>query len=336
MISRRVRPLVGGTDLAWAYAAVVAVVAVVAQVLPGTSEELVLDTSTNLDNLRHTPVLVLVASAFVVSSLRGLWILLPLVVVFGAAQRWLGRAATLVVATLGHVGATLLVAVLLAAGIERGALDPAIARAPDVGVSYGLAAVAGVLVARVPRRRRPWYALALLVVAGGPLLVSPNFTDVGHLIAVLLGFAVALVVQRAGAPERSAGPPVAVTDLLSLASSRFVSITTFRPSGEPVAVPVWLVRDGDELLVLTAADTGKVRRVRTDPRVQLRPCNRRGAVPPGVDPVPGKAEVDADPARVLPLLRAKYGPEYRIVTAVERLLRRPAPAERVLLRITPA
>jgi hypothetical protein len=55
-----------------------------------------------------------------------------------------------------------------------------------------------------------------------------------------------------------------------------------------------------------------------------------------VDPVPGKAEVDADPTRVLPLLRAKYGAEYRIVTALARLLRRPAPAERVLLRITPA
>jgi Mn2+/Fe2+ NRAMP family transporter len=206
VISRRVRPLVRGTDLAWAYAAVVLVVAAVARTLPGTSEELVLDTSTNLDNLRHTPVLVLVASAFVVSPLSGLWILAPLVVAFGAAQRWLGRAATLVVATLGHVGATLFVAVLLAAGIERGWLDPTIAAAPDVGVSYGLAAVAGLLVARVPHRRRPWYALALLALAAVPLLVSPSFTDVGHLVAVLLGFALALVVRRAATLARRGGP----------------------------------------------------------------------------------------------------------------------------------
>ncbi len=198
-MSRPVRPLVRDTDLAWAYAAVVLVVAVVARALPGASEELVLDSSTNLDNLRHTPVLVLVASAFVVAPLSGLWILVPLVVAFGAAQRWLGRAATLVVATLGHVGATLFVAVLLATGIERGWLSPAIAHAPDVGVSYGLAAVAGLLAARVPAGRRRWYVLGLLVVAAGPLAIRPTFTYVGHTIAALLGLALAVLVARANA-----------------------------------------------------------------------------------------------------------------------------------------
>jgi hypothetical protein len=199
---RRITPLVRDTDLAWAYAAVVVVVAVVVRVLPGTpTEELVLDSSTNLANLRDTPLLVLGMSAVVVAPVSGLWILVPLVVAFGAAQRWLGRAATVVVAVFGHVGATLFVAMLLAAGIAHGRLDPAVARAPDVGVSYGLAAVAGVLVARVPARRRPWYVLALLVVTAGPLLVRPTFTDLGHTTAVLLGFALAVVAARPRVPS---------------------------------------------------------------------------------------------------------------------------------------
>jgi hypothetical protein len=187
-------------DVAWAYAAVVVVVAIVVRVLPGTrTQDLVLDCSTNLDNLRHTPLLVLGASAFVVSPLWGLWILAPLVVVFAAAQRWLGRAATVIVAVLGHVGATLFVAVLLAAGINDGLVDADVARAPDVGVSYGLAAVAGVLVGRVPRRWRPWYALGVLAVAAGLLVIDPDFTGVGHVTAVLLGFALAvLATPRAG------------------------------------------------------------------------------------------------------------------------------------------
>ena len=184
-------------DVAWTYAAVVVVVAVVVRVLPGTRpEDLVLDSSTNLDNLRHTPLLVLGASAFVVSPLWGLWILAPLVVVFAAAQRWLGRAATVIVAVLGHVGATLFVAVLLAAGINDGVVDAAEARAPDVGVSYGLAAVAGVLVGRVPRRWRPWYALGVLAVAAVSLLLDQDFTGVGHVTAVLLGFALAVLTAR--------------------------------------------------------------------------------------------------------------------------------------------
>jgi rhomboid family protein len=196
-------------DVGWAYAAVVVVVAIVVRVLPGTrTQDLVLDSSTNLDNLRHTPLLVLGASAFVVSPVWGLWILAPLVLVFAAAQRWLGRAATVIVAVLGHVGATLFVAVLLAAGINDGVVDADLARAPDVGVSYGLAAVAAVLVGRVPRRRRPWYALGVLAVAAGSLLLDQDFTGVGHVTAVLLGFALAVLAapRRTAPTDRPPGP----------------------------------------------------------------------------------------------------------------------------------
>jgi hypothetical protein len=193
----RVAPWVRGADVGWAYAAVVVVVAIVVRVLPGTrTDELVLDTSTNLDNLRETPLLVLGASAFVVSPLTGLWILVPLVVVFGAAQRWLGRAATVIAAALGHIGVTLFVAVLLAAAIDDGRLSPTLARAEDVGVSYAVATLAGLLVGRVPRRQRPWYAGGLLVLVVGALVIGPDFTDLGHLTAVLLGFALAVLVIR--------------------------------------------------------------------------------------------------------------------------------------------
>lgn len=193
MLSRSLRR----ADVGWAYAAVVVVVAIAVRVLPGTrTQDLVLESSTNLENLRHTPLLVLGASAFVVSPVWGLWILAPLVVVFAAAQRWLGRATTVIVAVLGHVGATLFVAVLLAAGINDGVVDADLAGAPDVGVSYGLAAVAGILVGRVPRRWRPWYALGVLAVAAGSLLLDQDFTGVGHVTAVLLGFALAVLVAR--------------------------------------------------------------------------------------------------------------------------------------------
>jgi rhomboid family protein len=204
----RLAGLLRGTDLAWAYAAVVVVVAVIVRVLPGTrTQDVVLDSSTNLVNLRDNPLLVLGASAFVVAPLWELWILVPLLVAFGAAQRWLGRTATVIVAALGHVGATLVVAVLLAAGIQDGRLSPAVARAPDVGVSYGLATIAGLLVVRVPPRLRRRYVLGLLAVVVGPLLVRPGFTYLGHLIALLLGFALAVLVSRAADREPPAPGP---------------------------------------------------------------------------------------------------------------------------------
>ena len=73
------------------------------------------------------------------------------------------------------------------------------ARAQDVGVSYAVATVAGLLAGRVPRRLRPWYVVGLLATTVVPVLLDADFTDVGHLTAVLLGFALAVLVTRAAA-----------------------------------------------------------------------------------------------------------------------------------------
>ena len=67
-----------------------------------------------------------------------------------------------------------------------------------------------------------------------------------------------------------------VTDLLAMADERFVSLTTFRRSGEAVSTPVWVARDGNALVVLTPAASGTVRRLRHDPRVEVRPCQGSG------------------------------------------------------------
>src|SRR5947209_11175808 len=132
--------LVASSDVAVGYGAIVVVVAVTLQLLPGSvHQKIVLDCSTNLVNLRERPLYVLVVSAFVVSSLAGLWLVPWLMLTYAATQRWLGRFSTVFAALLGHVGATLFVAVLLSAGIWHHVIDRAVANEPDVGVSYGLA-----------------------------------------------------------------------------------------------------------------------------------------------------------------------------------------------------
>ncbi len=116
----------------------------------------VLAASTNLDNLAVHPLRVLLLSAVVVPSGPGLLVLGLLVPVLALAQRRLGRAATLGAFAVGHVVATGVVAGLLLAGLRLGWVDPSVRSAVDVGVSYGLACVAGLLVASGPRRwRRP-------------------------------------------------------------------------------------------------------------------------------------------------------------------------------------
>ena len=118
-----------------------------------------------------------------------------------------------------------------------------------------------------------------------------------------------------------------------------MSLTTFRRNGEAVSTPVWIAPDGDELVVWTPATTGKVKRLRNDPRIELRPSSRRGRVAPDAPAVTGTARIVDDPAtvgRMAGAIRRKYGLEFRIITGIEGLLTRKETRERVILRIAPA
>lgn len=124
-----------------------------------------------------------------------------------------------------------------------------------------------------------------------------------------------------------------------IASSPFVSLGTYRKNGALVAVPVWIARDGDELVVTSERSTGKVKRLRNDPRVTLRPCSRMGAVDPDAITVDARARVAGpatDDARAHAALRRKYGLQFRAILGLETLVRRlqRKPGDRVILRIS--
>lgn len=193
-VPARLGALLGGLDLGLAYAAVLLVLAVALSLQPDrVHDDLVLRSSTNLANLRDRPLTVLLVSAFVLPSASGLWVLPVLVAGYGAAQRWVGRLATVLVALFGHVFATVFVAVLLAAGIAHHQLARSIAREPDVGASYGLAAVLALLVCRLPPRPRGVLAAGGVVSLVLLVVVSRTFTDLGHLVAWLIGLSMGTV-----------------------------------------------------------------------------------------------------------------------------------------------
>jgi uncharacterized protein len=121
----------------------------------------------------------------------------------------------------------------------------------------------------------------------------------------------------------------------ALGKQRFVSLTTFKRSGEGVASPMWIGRDGADLFAWTPADSYKVKRIRNDPRVLLAPSSRFGKVRDDVSPVEGTAQVVSDPATVERLereLRRKYGLGYYLVTLIETIAAR-GRKPRAILRI---
>jgi PPOX class probable F420-dependent enzyme len=132
--------------------------------------------------------------------------------------------------------------------------------------------------------------------------------------------------------------------LTAVGHESFVSLTTFRASGAPVSTPVWIGHDGGEaeddgdLLVLTPADSGKVKRLRSNPLVELRPCDRRGRVQEGAPMVRAVVEILDSPAgvdAVREVMRRKYGAEYLVFMVIEAIVRRNRHTERVGLLLRP-
>jgi uncharacterized protein len=104
--------------------------------------------------------------------------------------------------------------------------------------------------------------------------------------------------------------------------SRYVSLTTFRRDGTPVATPVWHVVDGDELVVISDVDAGKVKRIRNSGRVVVTVCDVRGRIKPGAATADGTARLldESRTAAGRKLLARKYLMS-RIGNGFARLLR---------------
>jgi uncharacterized protein len=99
-----------------------------------------------------------------------------------------------------------------------------------------------------------------------------------------------------------------VTAIDEIGRSKYVNLTTYRKDGTAVTTPVWHVRNGDELVVVSEADTWKVKRIRRDSRVVVTVCDFRGKVASGAASAPGTARLldEAGTKTARALLAKKY------------------------------
>jgi hypothetical protein len=112
------------------------------------------------------------------------------------------------------------------------------------------------------------------------------------------------------------------SEFSALADETYVSLTTFRKSGDAVATPVWIVADGDRLLVTTAPSSGKVKRLGHTARVELTACDMRGALTKGAETVSATAVVRSDAETLAALdvaLAKKYGAKYKAIRLAQKV-----------------
>ncbi|HYL09940.1 MAG TPA: PPOX class F420-dependent oxidoreductase [Candidatus Acidoferrales bacterium] len=74
--------------------------------------------------------------------------------------------------------------------------------------------------------------------------------------------------------------------LRGFSGQKYLSLETFRRNGQSVRTPVWFAASPDgaggaceaKFYIYTLPDSGKVKRIRNNPRVRVAPCTVRGEI----------------------------------------------------------
>ncbi|KAA0021687.1 rhomboid-like protein [Antrihabitans cavernicola] len=252
-IGSRAFAMMRRTPVALGYLIALASVSVfVATLGSGARTHLISRASTNLHNLTDGRLSVLFSSAFL-SDGGPDWIVYPLLAgVLIAAEVLAGRRRLIGVFAVGHLGATLIVAAGLLVAVRSGWISSAVMTDPDVGVSYGAAAVLGAMTGALPVRWRATWSVAMVVGAVSGVIFGQTFTNVGHLIALSIGLVIAMSI-----PHRSPLKPIGIGTIAMLAVAVVFALAIFGGDVQPGwATPV---------LAVTAAAT-----VATATRVTVR------------------------------------------------------------------
>ncbi|MCX5387636.1 rhomboid-like protein [Streptomyces sp. NBC_00083] len=193
--SRPIRSWVRSTPGTHIWLLSIAVTSLVIQLSTREFERFLLHrNSSNIHELTHHPVQSLFTSAFWIENPSSLLLYLVMFeVVHGTVERWLGTLRWLCTVVVGHVVATLISQEYVLWSIQNQHLPRRLAHAMshvvDIGVSYGLAASAGILVYRLAKPWRWFYLAGVVGFFGIPLATGGTFTDLGHVTALFIGFA---------------------------------------------------------------------------------------------------------------------------------------------------
>ncbi|WP_420709540.1 MULTISPECIES: rhomboid-like protein [unclassified Streptomyces] len=190
-----------------AWLAIIALTSLVIALAPAGLEDYFLHrNSSNLHQLAHHPVRALLGSAFWIEDPSGIVLYAALFELLHApVERWLGTAKWLVAVAAAHVTATLVSQQVVLAAIRLHDVPRSMAHVVDIGVSYGLAASAGVLAHRLARPWRRLYLVGVTAFFAVPLVTARTYTDLGHAVALAVGLACHPLTR--GKPVAHGRPP---------------------------------------------------------------------------------------------------------------------------------
>lgn len=124
-----------------------------------------------------------------------------------------------------------------------------------------------------------------------------------------------------------------------LDDAEYLLLTTTKRDGTPVPTPVWFQGSNGRYVVVTGATSGKVKRIRNNPRVEVAVCDSRGNILPGAAILAATARVlegtDADTAA--DRVKKKYGIKWKAFMAGQgawRKIRKTEPGPEAVVEVT--
>jgi len=100
---------------------------------------------------------------------------------------------------------------------------------------------------------------------------------------------------------------------------KVISLETYRRNGEPARTPVWFLEENGILYVHTDDSTGKVKRIRRNPKVRVAPSHFRGK--PKGEYIEARAELETSP-RIVEMYHSQIYKKYGLQGTFTKFLQR--------------
>jgi len=95
--------------------------------------------------------------------------------------------------------------------------------------------------------------------------------------------------------------------LKELENEKYINLETYRKNGKTVHTPVWFVISDDLIQVITGEKTGKVKRLKNNPKVKFAKCRFKGELKGDWHSSVSKFLDDDQVQKILKLRKKKYG-----------------------------
>jgi len=100
---------------------------------------------------------------------------------------------------------------------------------------------------------------------------------------------------------------------MNLESARYLNLATYRRNGATVNTPVWFAADNGDYYLFSAANAGKIKRLRNSPAARIAPCDVRGLLlGDWIDTQAYIVDAVEEERKAYRLLMVKYGWQMRI------------------------